>query len=583
MSEVNDWITRISKLAPGQQFDYFMDIKMDGLACALIYQDGNLVQAVTRGDGYVGEDVTANVRTIKNIPLTLTRVQDFEKSSRGRLEIRGEIIMLKTDFEKLNQERKKQNLPLFANPRNLAAGTIRQLDSSLVATRPLNFRAYDIILASQDDLKTNLEVYNIISKLGVVRNQEAKVAKNIDQIKEFIDQWAIKRHELPFNSDGLVIKINDRSQYSRLGVVGKNPRAAIAYKYPAEEATSKIIDIELSIGRTGAVTPIAVVNPVVIAGTTVKHASLHNSDEIERKDIRIGDTAVIYKAGDIIPQVDRILPELRPKNSEKYDFEKYLKTNFPNFHFERQKDEAVYRLANRDVPMLWKKAIEHYASKAALDIDGLGEANVALLVDARVIKDIADLYLIEKKDIISLDRFAELSSDNLIKSIQSKKRPPLSKFVYGLGIRHVGAQTAIDLTNHFKTIDELAKASVEELLSIEGIGEVVSESILEWFADPENIKLLAKLKAVGVIPTEAKRSDKLEGLSFAITGTLDGYTRDQLADKIRSMGAKFDSSVNKDTSYLIVGNSPGPSKLAKAKLLKIEAIDETKLKHLFDN
>lgn len=582
LKDVEAWIARTTKLLEDRSFDYFMDIKMDGLACALIYQDGHLVQAVTRGDGFIGEDVTANVRTIKSIPLSLTAIADFEPSIKGRLEIRGEIIMLKTDFEKLNSERAKKNLPLFANPRNLAAGTIRQLDPGLVATRPLNFRAYDLIV-NLEDQETNMDVYKTISKLGIVRNLQAEVAKSVEQIETFINHWATKRHDLPFNTDGLVIKVNDRQLFRELGVVGKSPKGAIAYKYPAEEATSKIIDIELSIGRTGAVTPIAVVDPVVIAGTTVRHASLHNSDEIERKDIRIGDTVVVYKAGDIIPQVDRVLIELRPKSSKKYDFEKQLKVTFPKFHFKRLEKEAVYRLSTKDVPLLIKKAVEHYASKGALDIDGLGEANVSLLVDSKLVKDIADLYTLKKNDVLALDRFAELSTDNLIKAIESKKQPLLSKFVYGLGIRHVGAQTAIDITTYFNSLETLSKATLEQLQAIEGIGEVVGESIVEWFADGENLKLLEKLKKVGVTPVDIPKNDQLSGISFAITGTLRDMSRDQLADKIRSLGGKFDSSVNKSTSYLVVGTSPGEDKLTKAKSFETKQLDEDSLKRLLDS
>ena len=581
LADVEAWIARTTKLLEGRSFDYFMDIKMDGLACALIYQDGHLAQAVTRGDGFVGEDVTANVRTIKSIPLSLTNLPDFAPSTKGRLEIRGEVIMLKNDFDKLNKTRAKQGLPLFANPRNLAAGTIRQLDPSLVAARPLNFRAYDIIL-DNTDLQTNMDVYQMLSKLGVVRNMQAEVATTVEQIETFINHWASKRQELPFNTDGLVIKVNDRELFRDLGVVGKSPKGAIAYKYPAEEATSKIIDIELSIGRTGAVTPIAVVDPVVIAGTTVRHASLHNSDEIERKDIRIGDTVVVYKAGDIIPQVDRVLTELRPKKSTKYDFEKQLKINYPNFHFKRADKEAVYRLSTKDVPLLIKKAIEHYASKSALDIDGLGEANVALLVDFKLIKDVADLYTLKRDDVLALERFAELSTDNLINAIEAKKKPLLSKFIYGLGIRHVGSQTAIDLTAHFSSLEALSNATLEELQRIDGIGEIVAESIVEWFADPENLKLLEKLKRVGVKPVDAPKNDQLAGISFAITGTLKDMSRDQLVDRIRSLGGKFDSSVNNDTTYLVVGESPGDAKITKAKSLGTKQLDENSLKHLLD-
>ena len=583
IEEVKAWMDRTSKILDSKKFDFFMDIKMDGLACALIYENGHLTQAVTRGDGFIGEDVTMNVRTIKNVPLSLQKIAKFEPSFNGRVEIRGEIVMYKTDFENLNKKRAKQNLPLYANPRNLAAGTIRQLDPGLVAARPLNFRAYDLIVDNdQDSLATNMQVYNTLSKLGVVINSQATTTDNLEGIENFINNWSTKRQDLPFNTDGLVIKLNNRQLFKQLGVVGKSPKAAIAYKYPAEEATTKILDIELSIGRTGAVTPIAVVSPVVIAGTTVRHASLHNSDEIERKDIRLGDTVVIFKAGDIIPQVDRVLLDLRPQNSNKYDFEKQLKASFPKFHFKRQDEEAVYRLSNKDVPILTKKAIEHFASKGALDIDGLGEANVSLLVDSKLVKDIADLYNLEKSDVLSLERFADLSADNLINAIKTKKKPPLAKFIYGLGIRHVGAQTAIDLADSFKSLKRLSKANLEELNSINGIGEVVGESIVEWFSDMENIQLLEKLKLVGVEPVNLPKNNQLSGVSFAITGTIKDFSRDQIVDTIRSLGGKFDSSVNVETTYLIVGDSPGASKLQKAEALNTKQINEENLMRLLD-
>ncbi|HUC95351.1 MAG TPA: NAD-dependent DNA ligase LigA [Candidatus Saccharimonadia bacterium] len=580
--DVEDWLKRTEKILGPKSHEYFIDIKMDGLACALIYQDGQFIQAVTRGDGYIGEDVTANVKTIKSVPLVLTKVDGFKKSFKGRLEIRGEIIMLKKDFEKLNTQREKEGLPIYANPRNLAAGTIRQLDPSLVAKRPLVFKAYDIIL-NDKSLKTFMDKYLMLSSVGIVRNKQAVVVGNLKGVFDYIHMWENKRHELPFNTDGLVIKINDLQIYNELGVVGKNPKGAVAYKYPAEEATTKIENIILSIGRTGAVTPIAVFDPVIIAGTTVKHASLHNSDEIVRKDIRLGDTVVIYKAGDIIPQVERVLVELRSKGSQKFNIEKELKSQYPGFHFVRKTDEAVYRLTAKDSPLLLKKAIEHYASRAALDIEGLGESNVSAIVDAGLAKDIADIYLITKDQIRNLERFADLSSDNLHRAIQAKKNPALAKFIYGLGIRHIGAQTAIDLAKHFKTLDNLSQATVDDLLSIEGVGEIVAESIYSWFLDPENSKLLQKFKNLGVLPiSESSEKLKLEGLSFAITGTLDGVSRDELIDRLRALGAKFDASVNKYTSYLVVGSEPGGSKIKKAQSYKIKQINQSELKQLID-
>jgi DNA ligase (NAD+) len=389
--EVEKWIERTDKLAPGSKHEFFTDIKMDGLACALIYQDGRFVQAVTRGDGVVGEDVTANVRTIKSVPLKLRNAKGYENFLRERTEIRGEIIMLKKDFEKLNEVRASEGKPRFANPRNLAAGTIRQLDPKLVAARPLNFRAYDLIRDDASEVPTNMFAYEAISALGLARNKQASVFANLKDVMKFIEVWDTKRHDLPFNTDGLVVKLNDRKLYDRLGVVGKNPRGAVAYKYAAEEATTVVKDIILSIGRTGAATPIAVFDPTIVAGTTVQHASLHNADEIARKDIRVGDTVVIFKAGDIIPQVQKVLLELRPKNSEKFDYESVLKRQYPNLEFVRPTGEAVYRLKNKTGPILLKEALIHFASKGALDIDTLGEKNVAALVDAGLVGDLADI------------------------------------------------------------------------------------------------------------------------------------------------------------------------------------------------
>lgn len=581
--DVEAWIKRTDKLAPGRTHEFYANLKMDGLACALIYENGRLVRAITRGDGFIGEDVTNNVRTIKSVPLVL---RDDGKNSaflRGITEVRGEIVMLKTDFEALNKKREAEGLPVFANPRNLAAGTIRQLDPKLVAARPLQFRSYDLI---REDLpvKTFSEAAEITKSLGVVPITPAEVFTSINEVMKFVDHWDMDRHDLPFNTDGLVVKLNDKKLYAELGVVGKNPRAAVAYKYPAEEATTVVKDIVISIGRTGAATPVAVFDPVVVAGTTVQHASLHNADEIDRKDIRIGDTVVVFKAGDIIPQVERVLVELRPSGARRFHMEAELKKQFPDMQFVRPTGEAVYRVKGATGPLLLKRSLEHYASKGALNIDTLGEKNVAALVDAGLVKDLADLYTLSKEQVVKIDRFAELSAENLIKGIQATVHPPLAKFVYALGIRHVGTQTAIDLANHFKRLDTLGTASLAELRSVNGIGDVVAESILLWFDDEDNQALLAKFRQLGVWPQEVKTlSGKLTGKSFVVTGSLETMGRDIAAERIRALGGTFQSSVGKDTDYLVVGGNVGASKLAKAAKLGTKQITEKDLLKILDN
>lgn len=576
--EVEKWIERTDKLAPGNQHEFFCDIKMDGLACALIYQDGKFVQAVTRGDGTIGEDVTANVRTIKSVPLKLRSAKGYEKFLQGRTEIRGEIIMHKKQFEKLNESRAAEGKPLFANPRNLAAGTIRQLDPKLVAARPLAFRAYDLLREDASEVPTNMFAYEVITALGLVRNSQASVFTSLKDVMEFVEKWDTVRHDLPFNTDGLVVKLNDRKLYDQLGIVGKNPRGALAFKYAAEEATTLVKDIILSIGRTGAATPIAVFDPTIVAGTTVQHASLHNADEIARKDIRVGDTVVIFKAGDIIPQVQKVLLELRPKTAEKFDYDLALKQQYPNLEFVRPAGEAVYRLKNKTGPILLKEALIHFASKAALDIDTLGEKNVAALVDAGLVGDLADIYQLRAEDLLKLDRFAEISANKLINAIEGKKRPPLARFINGLGIRHVGAQTAIDLANRFKKLDNLGTAKLDELKSVEGVGDIVADSIYLWFDEDDNQALLAKFRRLGVWPEDVKTTGgKLAGQSFVITGTLEHGKREQYAEKIRSLGGTFQTAVAKDTTYLVVGQNVGTAKLAKAAKLGTKQITEQEL------
>lgn len=573
-SEIEAWIKRTDKLMPGQRHEFFTDIKMDGLACALIYIDGVLAQAVTRGDSFVGEDVTNNVRTIKNVPLRLHEAPGFEQFLRGRTEIRGEIVMLKRDFEELNEKQKALGQPEFANPRNLAAGTIRQLDPALVAARPLHFRGYDVLRDDDSEIPTNSFAYDTLTALGITCNRQASVFTNLADIMNFVNEWGDKRHNLPFNTDGLVIKINDRALYESLGLVGKNPRGAVAYKYAAEQATTIVRDIVISIGRTGAATPVAVFDPVVVAGTTVQHASLHNADEIARLDVRRGDTVVIFKAGDIIPQVQTVLKELRPADAKPIDYPAELARQYPELEFVRPAGEAVYRVKGLSGPLILKRALAHFASKGALDIDTLGEKNVEALVEAGLVNDLADIYRLTKDDLLQLERFAEISAQKLIDAIAAKKQPALERFLFGLGIRHVGAQTAIDLANHFESLEAMSRATIDELREVDGVGEIVAESIVAWFADEDNVTLLEKFADLGVIPQFSQKSDRLAGQSFVITGTLQSMGRDAAADKIRELGGTFQTAVAKDTTYLVAGGKIGTSKLKKAEQYGTKIINE---------
>ncbi len=579
-AEVAAWIERMHKVRSDITEEFLCDIKMDGLACALIYEDGVLTRAVTRGDGLVGEDVTMNVRTIQNVPLTLRANQRFAHFLRGRTEIRGEIVMHKADFAALNQRRRAAGQPEFANPRNLAAGTIRQLDPKLVAERPLNFVGYDIIRDNLEDTPTIAFGYQMMNELGITTSRQTQIVYGLDEVMSYVDHLDEVRQSLQFNTDGAVIKLNDRRQFAELGIVGKTPRAAVAYKFAAEEATTIVRDIVISIGRTGAATPVAVFDPVVVAGTTVQHASLHNADEIARLDVRRGDTVVIFKAGDIIPQVESVLKELRPAGTKPIDYPAELARQYPELEFIRPAGEAVYRVKGLSGPLILKRSLAHFASKGALDIDTLGEKNVEALVEAGLVNDLADIYRLTKDDLLQLERFAEISAQKLIDAIAAKKQPALERFLFGLGIRHVGAQTAIDLTNHFESVEKLSQATIDELREVDGVGEIVAESIVAWFADEDNVMLLKKFADLGVAPQFSQKSDRLAGQSFVITGTLQSMGRDVAAEKIRDLGGTFQTAVAKDTTYLVAGGKVGASKLKKAEQYGTKIIDEQTLLEL---
>lgn len=576
-AELKAWNERIRKLLPNDSLSYFADIKMDGFACALVYEDGVLVRGITRGDGFTGEDVTANVRTIESIPLRLHASKGYEQFLKGRTEIRGEIVMYKSDFAALNEVREREGKPLFANPRNTAAGTIRQLNPQLVAERPLYFRGYDLRRDDAREVPSHEFAYKAMRGLGILTNEQGKTFTSLEDVMGYADDWDQKRHDLEFNTDGLVIKINDRDLYERLGVVGKAPRGAVAYKYAAEQATTKVKDIFISIGRTGSATPVAMLEPVVVAGSTVQMATLHNEAEVKRKDIRVGDTVIVHKAGDIIPEVVESLITLRDGSEQPF----VMPTECPDCGtglVKLKAQDAAWRCPNEACPSRAWKRIEHYASKAALDIEGLGEKNVIALLQAELVSDTADIYGLTKAQVLGLDRFAEVSATKLVTAIQAKKQPPLARFIYGLGIRHIGTQTAIDLANHFRSLEALRAATIDELAAIDGIGEVVAESVAEYFAEPSTDTLLEKFKNYGVWPLDVEEvGGPLAGKNFVVTGSLSTMSRDAAAEKIRALGGTFQSSVGKDTDYLVVGANVGASKLAKADRLGTKQISEDDL------
>ncbi|MGI9027322.1 MAG: NAD-dependent DNA ligase LigA [Candidatus Saccharimonadales bacterium] len=572
-TEITAWLTRINKLASVSEL--FADIKMDGLACALVYEDGVLTQAITRGDGYMGEDVTMNIRTIDAVPLRLNVIAPF---TIGRTEVRGEIVMYKQDFIELNKQRQAQDLPQYANPRNLAAGTIRQLDPKLVAARKLYFHAYDLLRSNGREVPANSFAYDTLAALGFRVNQQYEmIPATATDVLTVAATWEEKRHDLPFNSDGLVIKVNDRAVFNQLGVVGKAPRGAAAYKYAAEQATTKVIDIIISIGRTGAATPTAVLEPVVVAGSRVQMATLHNEGEVLRKDIRIGDTVIIHKAGDIIPEIIESLPKLRTGAEKPF----VMPIDCPECQTKLVKlkvAEAVWRCPNNQCPSRVQNRIQHYASKSALDIEGLGEKNVIALLAACLIKDTPDIYGLKAEQLLELDRFAEISANKLVDAIQAKKSPTFERFLFGLGLRHVGIQTAVDLARHFRTLEALAQTTVEELEQIDGIGSVVAESVVAWFGDPENQFILREFVRHGVVPQEVKQvTGPLVGKKFVITGTLEAMSREAAAEEVRQRGGIFQNAVSKDTTYLVAGGNTGASKRAKAEKYGVAIIDEAGL------
>ncbi|HUC87176.1 MAG TPA: NAD-dependent DNA ligase LigA [Candidatus Saccharimonadales bacterium] len=575
-SEIEAWVARLKKLQPDLSDEFYAEIKMDGLAAAIIYEDGMLVQGLTRGDGRVGEDVTANLRTIEQVPLRLRHQAGVPAGVyRGRFEVRGEVLMYKAAFAALNKQRAAAGKPLFANPRNTAAGTIRQLDPRLVAERHLSFHVYAVV-TDEPGITTHSDEHELASRLGFKVEPHSQVVRGIDGIMKFLESWEEKRKDLPYGTDGAVLTVQDRELYRQLGVVGKAPRAAIAYKFAAEQATTKVKDIMVSIGRTGAATPFAVLEPVLVAGSTVGMATLHNAGEVARKDIRIGDTVIVQKAGDVIPEVVQSLPKLRTGQEKAFVMPK----NCPvcGCPLAKRPEEAVWRCVNFDCPALERGRIIHFASKDAYDIEGVGEKNVDALLDAGLIKDAADLFTLTYEQVVELDRFAEVSARKLVAAIAAKQDIPFDRFIYGLGIRHVGQQTARDLADHFGTLERFRGASLEDLQEVPGIGTVVAESAHEWLNSKRHQLFLQKLQDNGVRPRPVEQvQGPMTGQNFVITGTLSAFSREVAGEKIAALGGKAQNTVTKNTTYLVVGDDPGGSKVKQAQKYGTKQIDEDQL------
>ncbi len=577
--ELQDWEDYLKRLEPKVKFEYFAELKIDGFAIALIYKNGIFTIGATRGDGKTGEDVTQNLKTIESIPLRLEIKADISDKKieaklknlikKGEIEIRGEVYMEKKDFEKFNRELEKKGQKTYANPRNLAAGSIRQLDPKLAASRPLKFLAYDII--TDIGQKKHSEEHQILPVLGF-KTDKGKVCKNLSDIVDFWREIAKKRETLPYQIDGVVINVNDNALFRKLGIAGKSPRGVRAFKFSPKQATTRVLDVRFQVGRTGAVTPVAILEPVEVGGVKITRATLHNEDEIKRLGIRIGDTVIVERAGDVIPAVARVLPELRTGKEKEIHFPK----NCPicGTKLIKPKGEAVWRCPNPDCSARKKENLYHFASKKAFDIEGLGPKIIDQLLDENLISQAADLFELREGDLIPLERFAEKSAKNLVEAIQRSKKIPLSKFILSLGIRHVGEETAIDLANYFGSLTKLSDASKEELEKIPDIGPEVSKSIFHWFRKKRNQKFIKDLIKAGIkiLPPE-KIGKKLEGKTFVLTGTLESMTRAEAEKKIRLLGGHPASSVSKQTDYLVVGKEPG-SKLEKAKQLGVKIIEE---------
>jgi len=563
--EFSDWAGRIKKLLRSEKLpELFAELKFDGLACSLVYKNGILERAATRGDGKVGENVTANIRTIEAVPLRL------EKNVKGEIEIRGEVIITKKAFEKINREQKKKGEQIYANPRNLAAGSLRQLDPEITAARHLDFHAYDLV--AELGQKTHSKEHEILKELGFKTDNLARVMSRAEEVFRFKEKVEREREKLPYGIDGLVVQVNDNKIFQKLGVAGKAPRGSVAFKFSPKEATTKVRDVIVQVGRTGKLTPVAVLEPVEVGGVTISRASLHNEEEIRRLGLKIGDTVIVGRAGDVIPDVRKVLKELR-RGREK-EFHMPEKCPVCERGVKREKGGPLTFCKNKFCPAKHRENIYHFVSKHAFDIDGLGPKIVNVLLDRGLIQDAADIFDLKEGDIQPLERFGEKSAANIVAAVKAKSKISLPRFLIALGILHVGEETAEDLADRFGSLEKLEKAGLAELQNIPNVGDVVAKSIYEWFRDSYNKRFLDKLlKRVSIEKYHAP-SGKLKGKKFVITGTLESLTRDEAKARIRKLGGDASETVSEETDYLVAGSDPGSTKLEKAQKLGVKIIDE---------
>ena len=575
-NELREFDRRVTDILGHSEFTYAVELKFDGASLRLRYENGELVLGATRGDGQTGDDITQNIKTIRDIPLSVNH------NAPDVLEIRGEAYMEKEAFVRMNEYREEQGLQPFANPRNSTAGSLKMQDSREVSRRPIKFFAFDLILDDNNHDRTHQKKIDLLKQWGFPVCEYFEVCRNIDEVLNVIAKWDNLRHNLPYETDGVVIKVNEERFYEELGTTSKFPRWAIAYKFEAEQATTLLESITLQVGRLGKITPVAELKPVLLAGTTVKRASLHNEDEILRKDIRTGDTVIVEKAGEIIPQVISIVNPDRENRSEPFSMpshcpacgEKLVKLD----------EEVAWRCINPECPPQVRERVAHFASRDAMDIDGLGEAIVEQLIGEGLIKTYADLYTLKKNDLVPLERMGEKSAQNLLDAIEKSKEQGLDRIIYALGIRFVGKTVAKDLADHFKTIDKIMQADEEAMVNIDSIGPKIAESVHAFFNNEKNVESVNKLRRAGLLFEQQETetvSAKLEGKKIVLTGTLSNYSRNEAKSLIEKHGGTTTSSVSKNTDYLLVGDSPG-SKYDKALKLNIPIIDEAQFKELIE-
>ena len=582
--ELRDWERRVHELSGRTDIEYMCELKLDGMSLALVYSDGRLERGITRGDGSVGEDVTLNVRTVRSIPLTISTDKLKKAGITADFEVRGEMLMPLKSFRLMNEERERQGLSVFANPRNATAGTVRQLEPSITAKRRMDFFAYMLLQDGQTFFDRQSKAMDAMELAGFKVNPNRKLAKSLDEVWKFIQSWEAKREALPYEIDGIVIKVDRTAWQRELGFTGKAPRWAIAYKYAARGGVTEIEDILVQVGRTGKLTPVAALKPIAIGGTTVSRATLHNMDEIERLGVKIGDWVEVERGGDVIPKVVRVVEDDKehPRGHKQFEMPGHCPVCGGNVV--RTPGEVDHRCVNANCPAKLQGTILHFASRHVMNIDGLGEVLVNQLTERGLVKNVADLYKLTKDDLLLLERMGEKSAENVLAEIKASKKLPLERVIYGLGIRFVGERTAQFLAEHFGSLDAIMKASAEELEEVNEVGPRIAESIVEFFADEHNRKLVSDLRKAGLTFTGQKKEKgtKLAGKTFVLTGTLVHHTRDEAKKMIEDAGGRVSASVSKKTDYVVAGSEAG-SKLDKARELGVRVIGEEDLEGLLSD